>query len=107
MSLFVIVIIHDLTYVFFLLSIVTDLCVIDSCGRDRIPLGFVLLLLLVFSGLIGRLRILNKSKYGSFSLGFVFAMIFYRSLSLDFVCTRVSRSIPSGDLLIGLSYVGT
>ena len=34
-------------------------------------------------------------------------MIFYRSLSLNFVCSDVGRSIPSGDLLVGLSYVET
>ena len=86
---------------------VTDLHLVDSGGRGGISLGFVLFLLLVLPSLIGRLEILGGSRYGSLSLGFVSAMIFHRSLSLDLVCGSVGQSISSGDLLIGLSYGGT
>ena len=106
MSLFVTVVTQDLTYVL-LRSMVTDLRLVDSGGRGGIPLGFVLFLLLVLPGLIGRLGILGGSRHGSLSLGFVPAIIFHHSLSLDLVCGSVGRSISSGDLLIGLSYVGT
>ena len=106
MSLFVTVVTRDLTYVF-LCSVVTDLRFIDSGGRSAILLGFVLFLLLVLPGLIGSLEILGGSRHRSLGLGFVPAMIFHRSLSLDLVCDSVGRSISSGDLLIGLSYVGT
>ena len=106
MSFFVTVVIQDLTYVF-LCFVVTDLRFVDSGGRGRIPFGFVLFLLLVLPSLIGRLGILGGSRHGSLSLGFVPAMIFHCSLSLDLVCGSVGRSISSKDLLIGLSYVGT
>ena len=106
MSLFVTVVTRDLTYVL-LRSMVTDLRLVDSGGRGGIPLPFVLFLLLVLSGLMRRLRILGGSRHGSLGLGFVPAMIFHRSLSLDLVCGSVGRMISSGDLLIGFSYVGT
>ena len=106
MSLFVTVVTRDLTYVL-LCSVVTDLRLVDSGGRSRIPLGFMLFLLLVLPGLIGRLEILDGSRHGSLSLGFDSAIIFHRSLSLDLVCGSVGRLISLGDLLIDLSYVGT
>ena len=107
MSLFITVVTLDLTYVLLLPSLVTDLRLVDSGDRGGIPLGFVLLLFLVLSGLIRRLGILGRSRYRSLSLGFVPAMIFHRFLSLDFVGGGVGRSIPSGDLLVGFLYVGT
>ena len=107
MSLSITVVTRDLTYILFLPSLVTDLRLVDSGDRGGILLGFVLLLVLVLPGLIGRLGILGRSRYRSLSLGFVPTMMFHRSLSLDFVCGGVGRSIPSGDLLVGLSYVGT
>ena len=107
MFFFVTVVTRDLIYVFFFPFVVTELHLVDSNGRGGIPLSFVLLLFLVFSGLIGRLGILGKSRYGSLSLGFVPAMIFYCSLSLDFVCGGVGRSIPLRDLLVSLLYVRT
>ena len=106
MSLFVTVVTRDLIYVF-LCSVVTNLRPVDSGGRGGIPLAFVLFLLLVCPGLIGRLGILGGSRHGSLSLGFVPTIIFHCSLSLDLVSGIVGRSISSGDLLIGLSYVGT
>ena len=106
MTFFVTVVTQDLTYVFFRF-VVTDLRLVDFGGRGRIPLGFVLFLLLVLPGFIGRLGILGRSRHGSLSLGFVPAMIFHRFLSLDLVCGSVGRLISSGDLLIGLSYVRT
>ena len=106
MFLFVTVVTRDLTYVL-LRFVVTDFCLIDSGGRGRISLGFVLLLFLVLSGLIGRLGILDRSGYGSFGLGFVPTMIFHRSLGLDLVCVGMSRSISSRDLVVGFSYIKT
>ena len=86
---------------------ITNLCLFDFGGRGGISLGFVLLLPLILSGLIGWLRILGRSRYGSLSLGFVPAMIFYRFLSLDFVYGGMGRSISLEDLLVSLSYVET
>ena len=106
MSLFVIVVTRDLIYVL-LCSVVTDLRFVNSGGWGEIPLGFVLLLLLVFPGLIGRPGILGRSGYGSLSLRFVPAIIFHHSLGLDFVCGSVGRSISSGDLLVSFSYIKT
>ena len=106
MSLFVTVVTQDLTYVL-LCSVVTDLRLVDSGGRGGIPLGFVLFLLLVLPGFIGRLGLLGRSRRRSLSLGFVPAIIFHCSLSLDLVCGSVGRLISSGDLLISLLYVGT
>ena len=106
MFLFVTVVTQDLTYVL-PRSVVTDLRLVDSSGRGRILFGFVLFLLHVLPGLIGRLGILSGSRHGSLSLGFVPAMIVHCSLSLDLVCGSMGRLISSGDLLIGLSYVGT
>ena len=106
MSLFVTVVIQDLTYVL-LRSVVTDLRLVDSGSWGGIPLGFVLLLLLIFLGLIGRPGILGRSGYGNLSLGFVLAMIFHRSLDLDLVCGSMGRSISLEDLLVSLSYMRT
>ena len=61
----------------------------------------------VLSGFIGRLGILGRSKYGSLGLGFGPAMIFDRSLGLELVYGSVGRSVPSGDLLVGLKYIRT
>ena len=107
MSLSVTVVTRDLTYVLLLPSMGTELRLVDSGGQSGISLSFVLLLLLVLPGLIERLGILGKSKYGSLSLGFVSAIIFYCFWSLDFVCNGMGRSILLGDLFVGLSYVGT
>ena len=107
MSLFITVVIRDLTYILLLCSMVTGFRLLDSDGRGGILLGFVLLLFLVFSGLIKRLGILGRSGYGSLSLRFVLAIIFHHSLGLNFVYSGVGRSIPSKDLLISLLYIRT
>ena len=107
MFFFVTVVIRDLTYVFLLPPMVTDLRLIDSSGQGGIPLGFVLFLLLIFPNLIGKLGILGRSRYGNLSLGFVPMMIFHCSLSLNFVCSGMCRLISLEDLLIGLLYVRT
>ena len=86
---------------------VTDLCLVDSSGQDGILLGFMLLLLLIFPNLIGRLRILGRSGYKSLSLRFDPTMIFHCSLGLDFVYGSMGQSIPLGDLFVGLSYIRT
>ena len=105
MSLFITIVICDLTYDLFLFS---DLCFVNSGSQvGKILLGFVLFLLFVFPNLIGRLEILNESKHKSLSFRFVLAIIFHRFLSLDFVYSNVRQSISTGDLLIGLSYIGT
>ena len=103
----VIIVIHNHIYVFFPPFVVTDLHLVDSGNRGGIPLGFKLLLLLVFPGLIQRLGILGRSRYGNLSLAFVPAIIFYHSLSLDFVCGGMHQSIPLGNLLVSLAYIGT
>ena len=88
--LYIRVIIRDLNYVFLPPPLVIDLCCIESGGRiGRIPLVFMLLSLLIFLGLIGRLRILDESEHRSFSLRFVPVIIFYCSLSLKLVCSNV------------------
>ena len=107
MSFFITVVTRNLTYVLLFLSIVTDFCFVDSGGWRKIPLGFMLFLLLVFSGLIGRLGILGRSRYRNLSLRSVPALVFHCSLSLDFVCGGVGQLILLGDLLVGLSYVKT
>ena len=104
--LFVTVIARDLTYVLFPPSVVTDLRLVDSGGRGGISIGFVLLLLLVLLGLIGRSGILGRSRYRSLSLRLVPAIIFHCSLNLYFVCSSVGRLIPSGNMLVSLAYVG-
>ena len=107
MSFFVTVVIRNLTYVFFLCFVVNNLCLVDSGGRGRVPLGFVLLLFFILPGLIGRPGIRDKSGYGNLGLGFVPAIIFHRSLGLDLVCGGVGRPISLGDLLVGLLYIKT
>ena len=74
-------------------------------GFPRILLGFIVLLFFVFSGLIGRLRILSGSGHGSLSLGFIPAS--HRPLCLDFVRGGVSGSTSSEDLGISFSHVKT
>ena len=91
-----------------LLAGLSGLSCVYSGGRDgAFLLDFVLFLLLFLPSLIRRLGILGGSRHGSLSLRFVPAMIFYRSLSLDFVCGSMGRSISSRDLLLSLSYVKT
>ena len=54
--LFITVVIRDLTYIPLPLFVVTNLCLIDSGGQgSEIPLNYMLFLLLVYPGLIGRL----------------------------------------------------
>ena len=116
MSFYIIVVTRDLTYVLYLPFVVTDLRLVDSSGRNRLPLilflvlpTLLLLLLSFFKALSGISALsghfLGGSRY--LSLGVVPAMIFHCSLSLDFVCGGVRRLISLEDLLIGLSYVET
>ena len=107
MSLFVTVVIQDLTYVLLLCSMFTNFRFVDSGGRGRVLIDFLLLLLLFFPGLIGRLKILGGSRYRRLSFGFVPAITFHCSLGLDLVCVGMDRSIPLGDLLVGLLYIKT
>ena len=100
---------------FFFLSMITDLRLVDSNGQGRILLVFSSVLpafLLLFLSFLGALSVisvlschfLNGSRY--LNLWVVPTMIFHCSLSLDFVCSSVRRSISMGNLLIGLSYTG-
>ena len=116
MSLFVTVVTRDLTYVLLLRSVVTDLRLVDSGGRGGVLLvpssvpPALLLLLPSFFGALSVISALSCHFLGGsrhLSLRVVPAMIFHRSLSLDFVCGGVRRSIFSGDLVIGLSYIRT
>ena len=105
---FVIVVIRDLIYSFSPLSVVTSLCFLDFGGRiGGIPLVFVLVLFFISLGLIKRLGILGRNRHRSLSLGFVFAMIFYCSLSLEFVCSSVCQLAFLRNLLIDLLYIKT
>ena len=75
---------------------------VDSGGQSDEILGFlgislvsivVLFLLFILLGFIGRLGILGGSGRGALrNLIVISAMIFHRSLSLDFVRGNVSRS---------------
>ena len=88
----------------FSLVVITDLCFIHFSNQvSRISLIFVLFLLFLLLGLIGRLEILDRNL----SLEFIPAMIFYCSLSLNFVCNSMRRLTFLKDLLIGFSYVET
>lgn len=106
---------HDLTHLFLVPPLFAfDFGHLDPGGRGGEILGFlgaslvlILLLILVFSGLMGRLRLLNGSRRGAHSPGFVTAMIFHYSLGLDFVHGGVSKSTSLEDLYIGLSYIRT
>ena len=81
---------------------ITDLYLVDSDGRvGGISLSFVPLLLFLLLGFIRRLGILGES----FNLGFVPAIIFHRSLSLDFMCGNIYRSDSSENLMIGFLYI--
>ena len=116
MSLFVIVVTRDLTSVLLLPFMVINLHLVDSGGRGRILLIFFLVtsaLLLLLPNFLGALSVISALSChflgGSrhLSLGVDLAMIFHRSLGLDFVCGGVGRSILSGDLLVGLLYIRT
>ena len=110
---FVAVIIRDLAWVLLLSPsfLVSDLGHVDFGSRgvsgfSGIPLVSMLLLLLVFSSLIGRLGIGGsgcKSGGGTFTSFFAT----YRSLGLDFMRGGMSGSVPLEDLYISLSYVRT
>ena len=104
MSFFIGVITQNLTYVFFLLFVVIELYLINSGGRvGRIPFVFMLLCLFLLPGIIRRLEIIIESL----SFGFVPAIIFHCSLSLDFVCGGMCWLASLGNLLIGLLYMET
>ena len=108
MFLFIIDIIRDLTYILLSAFIVTNLCLIDSGGQvGGIPFVFVPLFLFIFSGLIKRFVILSDDRHGNLSLRSAPAMIFYRSLSLNFVCGSICWLTSLEDLLIGFMYVRT
>ena len=66
-----------------------------------------MLFFLIFPDLIRRLEILSKSRRRAFSLGFVLAMIFYRSLNLDFMGGGMGRSISSKTIQVSLLYIRT
>ena len=82
-------------------------CIYSGSWVGAFSLGFVLFLILVLPGLIGRLGILVRSRHRSLGLGFVPVMICYYSLGLDLVYGGVGRSIFLRDLLVGLSYIKT
>ena len=104
MSLFVTIVILDLTYIFLL----CDLRLVDSGGWiGGLSLVFMLFPSPVSPGLVRRLRILGGSGLGSFSLGLVLAVVFCCSLGLDLVNGSVGGPVPLKDLLIGFPYVGT
>ena len=95
----------------FLLLVRLCLSRIDIWSRNRafsvFSVSLALFFLLVVPGFIKRLLNLGGSRHESFSLKLVFAIIFHHSLILDVVCDSMCRLIFSGDLLIGLSYVGS
>ena len=104
MSLFVTIVILDLTYV----SLLFDLRLVDSGGRGGgVPLVFMLSPPPASPGLIRKLGILGRSGLESFSLGLVPAMVFRCSLSLDLMGGGIGRSVLPETAQISFSYVGT
>ena len=106
MTSFVIVEIRDHIWVpefFLFLAGLPNLSCIYSGGRgEAFLLGFVLLLLLVLSGLIGGLGILGGSSHGSPSLGSVPTIIFY---CISGLCVRLYTLVDFLAKLIDRSFV--
>ena len=102
---------RDLTLVLLPLSLlVSNLGRVDSGGQGGRILGisliFILLLLLVFFGLIGRFEILVRSEHGSpRSLKVILAI--YCPLDLELVGADMSRSIFSETIQVSFLYVKT
>ena len=120
MSLLVAVETRNLTHVLLLspLPFTSNLSYVDSGGQVGGILGFFgiflvlsVLLLLILLAFIGRLGILSGSGGSGCgalkSLGVIPAMVFHRSLGLDFVRGGVSRSILSETTQISLPHIGT
>ena len=111
MSLLIVVKTCDFTLVFLLFSLlVSELGRVDSDGQNSripgIPPVFILLLLFIFSGLIKRLEILVRIRYGGLkSLEVIPAM--YCPLGLNFVGGSMSWSIFSKTIQVCLSYIRT
>ena len=61
----------------------------------------------LFSSLIKRLGILGRSEIDSFSIKFLYIMIFYCFLSLNFMCNNIGQLTSLKKMLINFMYIET
>lgn len=104
------VVTHDLACVLFFLFFLslTFVALIPLTELVESRLFFLLLLFFIFPSLIERLEILVRNKrYSINSFGFLFVIVFYCFLNLDFVCGGVGQLTCFKTILIGFPYVKT
>lgn len=96
---FIIIVVHDLVYIFLLSFFIFDLFYVDFGSRVKISLVYLLLLFLIYRR--GYKSLTKKS------LSIIIIMAFHHFLNWHLVCCDVNRSTFLKTILIGFLYIKT